>query len=196
VFSVTIVVKISGDYPKKKFDSVAKQAWLEFFKSVEIEFDFAHCMIHAFSGTISFSARNSKIAETDSGFEPSDPVLVLVDGIVEMTRPLIERGDEDELEELGLNFLEWAMIGILNGFLSNDVQKNYERWKQKNRSFAIVGSPTDEGLLEDKLLFLLWSSNKSLTVKKLRSNQKKAQAEDHKKRPNSKIIKARNANKP
>ncbi len=182
---MSIVIDKRGEFPKKPFRPLATKAWNEFFRIVTADTDIAHWNVHADSGVVQLSARQTTVDEEGPEWEPPPPIAVVVDGIVERLTEVPQRHTDEELHE---HFSKWAERGILEAFRSATISKKFERFNPEGNSFAIVSAPLDLGLAEDDLS-LLWSNDKKLTVATIKRRQRDAQKRTKKHGPRVKAVK-------
>lgn len=165
-----ILIDQRGTYLKYSFKVIASKAWNEFFRRDDESCDIAHWVIEADSGTIKLTRRDSSLDEDDPGWKPPTPIIMLVDGIVE----LFDTGRDSSFESLRNEFNDWAVDGILKSFNSAGIQKKYNDFSiESPGDFAIVTAPREQGLSEDRLS-LIWPPEKSLTLKKIMARQSAA----------------------
>src|SRR5690606_168009 len=147
-------------------------AWIKFFSTAPPHADLAHWTIHADSGVVRLSTRQTDVDESGPDWDPLPPISMVVDGIVEKLNSADSPQSCLELQE---HFREWAETGILKAFHSATVRRKFDGFLSPPRSFAIVSAPLDLGLASDQLS-LLWSNDSQLTTTAIQRRQQAAQS--------------------
>ena len=139
---MSIVIEAQGHFPRKPFRPLAAKAWNEFFKIAPPTADLAHWNIHADSGVVRLTARDSACDESDFDWLTPVPICIDVQGIVEW---LDQATTSEEEAEVRKRFQDWTVLGILAAFQSASVARKLERFHPAGKSFAIVTAPLDLG---------------------------------------------------
>jgi hypothetical protein len=155
-----------GKFPKQPFQPLAIEIWTAFFGTAPPESDLAYWTIEPHAASVRLSARNTLVNDAGAEYEPSTPVIVLVDGIIEARRA----SDKSLHPKLNSDFREWVTRGILEAFASAGVAKKYSNFLPKKGSFAIVTSPAEEALTDSDLT-LIWSSSKRFSLSTIATRQ-------------------------
>jgi hypothetical protein len=160
-------IKRKVEFPRMSFDSAALDMWIAFIELLPDGWDLAHWLLEADSGTIRVSARNSMLNEFSPEWKGVEPVVVVIEGIVELFGV-----NEKQNELLRSQFQEWATTAIKKGFMSSKIQKAFRCKRTLEDRFAIVSATTDWGLGNDSLT-LLWSSDSKFGIEEIQAMQKR-----------------------
>lgn len=161
-----VLLDVRGSYPAKPFKSVAIRAWTLFFKHVDQDCDLAYWVIEADSGTVKLSPRSTRINESSPHWESPNPIVVLVDGIVEA----FQKQDQATYADLRASFQRWVTAGVLASFKSAEVARLFSDAVSVGQTFGIVTASHDEGIVS-KDLALIWSNDGKLTLSSIASAQ-------------------------
>lgn len=187
---MSLVIEKHGNFPRKSFKPLAVKGWNEFFTLADPSTDLAHWNVHADSGVIRLTARNSMIDESDPDWNPPTAISMCVDGVVDLFNQEPPTHSEAAIRA---KFQEWAQQGILESFQSASVLRKYDHFNPTGKRFAIVSAPLDLGLAEDDLA-LLWSNDEHFKVATIKRQQQDAQKRTKRKSPGTRVIKKKRRN--
>lgn len=168
--SQPIILEKHGDFNAKSFKPIAAKIWSTFFDVASSPIDLMHWMVDGFSSTVRISGRVMDVNEYSSEWETTQPIVAIVDGLLESMGP----GETVPNLALRNEFREWVENGIMEAFASQRIKKKFFDSGLSKGEFVIVTSPSDAGLAEDELK-VLWASAKNITPASIRSRQKEAQ---------------------
>ncbi len=173
---MAIKLGVVNSFPKTSFAGYAANAWAEFSKYWVDEIDVAHWLIEPDSGTIKLSARSSTKDTVGGKWEDLEPIIVLVEGIIDA----LNASKKNELSVVRAEFREWAEKGIIQSLGKRQFQSFVGTLEETKAPLAVVTSYSDAGLLNDDLK-VLWSTHGSDLLAKLRGGKKKSTSRNTKK---------------
>jgi hypothetical protein len=162
-----VLLEPKGKFPDRPFKPMCGDAWERFFAVTSSDCDLAFWVIEADAATVVLTGRNTTINEDQPEWQaPAPPIIMLVDGVIEALNATSRSGSS----RVRADFQSWVIDGILESFTSPNIAKAFRTFLPKQKSFGIVSSPHDEGLVRSDLS-LIWSTDKSFSLSTIKTNQ-------------------------
>ncbi len=140
-------------------------------------YDVAFWMIHANSGTVQLSPRDSSLNESDLSWVTPSRIGFLVDGICERLNALdVESKSKKTLrhapiEKLIQDFNSWVETAVMASFATKTVATQFKKLVPIDSQFAIAVSYYGFSIGADDLN-VIWHTKTGLTSAGIRSNQR------------------------